>query len=387
MSACKSSLALSFGKTRPREVLWALRDVNFDVAAGEVIGIIGHNGSGKSTLLKILSRVTKPSAGEVDIYGRIGSLLEVGTGFHPDLTGRENVFLNGKILGMNNREIARKFAEIVAFAEVEKFIDEPIKHFSSGMYMRLAFAVAAHLEPEVLLLDEVLAVGDATFQQKCLVKMKEVSREGRTVFFVSHNMHAVQQLCQRALLISEGRLALAGKVEEVIAQYVGVALPAANGDSNLSAEQGSTPLRSSVIQGLALYSAKGTPAAYFYPGDTVIAELSLRLATPVRAPRIALTIEDSVGRRLATVATHFQREPLADIAATCRIRCTLPTLPLGSGIYSLSASLCDQQQRLIDKLRNAASFEIRWNNYYGNGEPHAPVYGPVLLPSVWQRID
>jgi len=187
-------------------LLWALKEVSFDVTPGEVVGIIGRNGAGKSTLLKILARIVKPSAGEVDIYGRVGSLLGVGSGFHPDLTGRENIFLNGTILGMKSPEIRRKFDEIVAFAEVDQFLDTPVKHYSSGMYLRLAFAIAAHLEPEVLLLDEVLAVGDKPFQEKCLEKMKSVSRDGRTVFFVSHNLTPVEEMCSRVFFISAGHL-------------------------------------------------------------------------------------------------------------------------------------------------------------------------------------
>jgi len=200
--------------------LWVLRDVSFEVAPGEVIGIIGPNGAGKSTLLKILARVVKPTAGEVDIYGRVGSLLQVGTGFHPDLTGRENVFLNGAILGMKAQEIKRNFAEIVAFAEVDKFLDTPVKYYSSGMFLRLAFAIAAHLEPEVLLLDEVLAVGDEAFQQKCLAKIKSVSRDGRTIFFVSHDMKSVSRLCGRVFLVHAGQLYEAENAERTIAKYL-----------------------------------------------------------------------------------------------------------------------------------------------------------------------
>ena len=194
--------------------------MSFEVQPGEVVGIIGRNGAGKSTLLKILSRITEPTEGEVDINGRVGSLLEVGTGFHPELTGRENVYLNGAILGMRRAEIARKFDEIVAFAEVEKFIDTPVKHYSSGMYMRLAFAVAAHLEPEILIVDEVLAVGDAEFQKKCLGKMGDVAKGGRTVLFVSHNMMMIQRLCTRAILLQNGRLASDDHPARVIQAYI-----------------------------------------------------------------------------------------------------------------------------------------------------------------------
>jgi len=203
--------------------IWALRDVSFEVKRGEVVGIIGRNGAGKSTLLKILSRITEPTTGAVDIYGRVASLLEVGTGFHPELTGRENIFLNGAILGMRKTEIEKKFDEIVAFAEVEKFIDTPVKRYSSGMYVRLAFAVAAHLEPEILVVDEVLAVGDAAFQKKCLGKMGDVAREGRTVLFVSHNMTAINQLCSRAVLLESGHLQCDGEIAEIIADYMTLA--------------------------------------------------------------------------------------------------------------------------------------------------------------------
>jgi lipopolysaccharide transport system ATP-binding protein len=200
--------------------LWAVRDVSFDVRPGEVIGVVGGNGAGKSTLLKLMSRITSPTAGEILLRGRVGSLLEVGTGFHPELTGRENVYLNGSILGMTRREIGRKFDEIVAFAEVEQFLDTPVKRYSSGMYVRLAFAVAAHLEPEVLLVDEVLAVGDMAFQRKCLGKMGQVGRQGRTILFVSHNMAAVKSLCTRAMMFAGGRLVADGEVDEVVDQYL-----------------------------------------------------------------------------------------------------------------------------------------------------------------------
>ena len=202
------------------EHFWALKDVSFEVQPGEVVGIIGRNGAGKSTLLKVLSRITAPTKGRVEVRGRLASLLEVGTGFHPELSGRENVFLNGAILGMSRAEVARKFDEIVAFAEVEKFIDTPVKRYSSGMYVRLAFAVAAHLEPEILVIDEVLAVGDAKFQKRCLGKMKNVAGEGRTVLFVSHNMLAVQRLCNRAVWMSEGEVRLVGEVAEVARRYL-----------------------------------------------------------------------------------------------------------------------------------------------------------------------
>ena len=200
--------------------LWALKDVSFEVRRGEILGIVGRNGAGKSTLLKILSRITRPSQGQVEIYGRVGSLLEVGTGFHPDLTGRENVYLNGAVLGMRKAEIDAKFDEIVAFSELERFIETPVKHYSSGMYVRLAFSVAAHLEPEILIMDEVLAVGDMAFQQKCLDKMNDIRRQGRTIFFVSHNLPAITRLCKRAVLLERGRLVADGQPQEVVNRYL-----------------------------------------------------------------------------------------------------------------------------------------------------------------------
>ena len=209
----------AYGAANLDHTIWALKDVSFEVQRGEVVGIIGRNGAGKSTLLKILSRITKPTEGEVAIYGRIGSLLEVGTGFHPELTGRENIFLNGAILGMKRTDIARLFDEIVAFAEVEKFIDTPVKHFSSGMYLRLAFAVAAHLEPEILLVDEVLAVGDLQFQKKCLGKMEDVGKDGRTVLFVSHQLNAIRKLCRRCLWLDDGQIHMAGPTAKVVSAY------------------------------------------------------------------------------------------------------------------------------------------------------------------------
>jgi lipopolysaccharide transport system ATP-binding protein len=208
------------GANGNRETIWALKDVSFEVAPGEVVGIIGSNGAGKSTLLKTLSRITEPTKGKVELYGRLASLLEVGTGFHPELTGRENIYLNGAILGMRKAEIDRKFDEIIAFAELEKFLDTPVKHYSSGMYMRLAFAVASHLEPEILLVDEVLAVGDAAFQKKCLGKMGEVAKHGRTVLFVSHNLTAVKSLCRRTLRLDKGVIVDSGDTERVVLKYI-----------------------------------------------------------------------------------------------------------------------------------------------------------------------
>src|SRR5438067_10420636 len=255
------------------ETFWALKDVSFDVKVGEALGIIGSNGAGKSTLLKILNRITEPTRGAVDIYGRVGALLEVGTGFHPELTGRENIFLNGAILGMSRAEIRRKFDEIVAFAEIERFLDMPVKHYSSGMYVRLAFAVAAHLEPEILILDEVLAVGDAAFQKKCFGKMSGVAKQGLTVLFVSHNLAAIGGLCQRVLVLENGALVFDGPTRAGIDRYVGTIAPQTGGNLDAAAHWG--PRRYAQITALGLRNEAGLPCETFFMGDPLVVELEV----------------------------------------------------------------------------------------------------------------
>src|SRR5215213_9664531 len=261
--------------------IWALKDVSLEVGSGEVLGVIGHNGAGKSTLLKILSRITEPTEGRVEVHGRVGSLLEVGTGFHPELTGRENIYLNGAILGMKRSEIARRFDEMVAFAEVERFIDTPVKRYSSGMYLRLAFAVAAHLEPEILLVDEVLAVGDLEFQAKCLGKMGAVAREGRTVFFVSHNTQAVRQLCSRAILLEHGRVSADGPTDSTLAVYNQrlreMRVDAETGVNNPENRRGSGAVR---FTSVSVEDLEGNERYTFAMGDNV----RLRLTFLVHAP-------------------------------------------------------------------------------------------------------
>src|SRR5437588_5670825 len=256
--------------------IWALKNISFEIKHGEVVGIIGRNGAGKSTLLKILSRITDPTSGRVILRGRVASLLEVGTGFHPELTGRENIFLNGAVLGMARGEVRRKFDEIVAFAEIEKFLDTPIKRYSSGMYVRLAFAVAAHLEPEILIVDEVLAVGDAEFQKKCLTKMGHVAGQGRTVLFVSHNMGAVQTLCRRAFLLAQGELQQEGPAREVVAEYLRVS------DAISSLPLNERTDRSGVgrfrFDELAVLNAKGEQRDFAVTGEDTM--IRLRLTTP-----------------------------------------------------------------------------------------------------------
>src|SRR5207248_7249026 len=277
--------------------IWALKDVSFEVKRGELIGIIGRNGAGKSTLLKILSRITKPTKGQAEIHGRVGSLLEVGTGFHPELTGRENIYLNGSILGMRKAEIDRKFDEIVAFAEVEKFLDTPVKHYSSGMFIRLAFSVAAHLEPEILIVDEVLAVGDAEFQKKCLARMHDVSLSGRTVLFVSHNMAAVQQLCTRGIVLQEGSVAFDGSVDAAVQRYLEQTHAGAAASLQDRADRrGSGRLR---FTGVRFFDGDGNPVTvalsgrelrirFDYEADPAIGRAAVNVAFNVRSPQQVL---------------------------------------------------------------------------------------------------
>ena len=288
------------------ETIWALKDVSFDVKCGEVIGIIGRNGAGKSTLLKILSRITEPTEGHATIRGRVGSLLEVGTGFHPELTGRENIYLNGAILGMKKAEILRKFDEIVAFAEVEKFIDTPVKHYSSGMYVRLAFAVAAHLEPEILIVDEVLAVGDAAFQKRCLGKMGAVAKSGRTVLFVSHNMHAVQRLCSRALILNNGSVARSGPTWECTQFYLRTGLVPAGGTADLSEtsrvnRRGSGAAR---IERAQISTLSGRPTSQVCFGQPIQVQLSVGSSRFLPNVLLGFSFVAADGTELLGTAAH-----------------------------------------------------------------------------------
>jgi len=306
-------------KARLDSFIWALRDLNFSVRQGEVLGVIGRNGAGKSTLLKILSRITSPTDGYADIFGRVRSLLEVGTGFHPELTGRENIFLNGAILGMKRTDIIAKFDEIVAFAEVEKFIDTPVKRFSSGMYLRLAFAVAAHLTSEILLVDEVLAVGDAAFQKKCLGKMGKVAQEGRTVLFVSHNMAAVRSLCTRGLLMEEGKIAANGDIERVLYQYT-QSIPRQN--------QGSG---SSCFSGLRV---NGQTPGLIGSGEAFDVSCSLQMRTAGSGFRLFCIIQDSNGDPIVVAPTNHRELLLDRDSGPHEVTVRFPGLWLRPGVYS-----------------------------------------------------
>jgi lipopolysaccharide transport system ATP-binding protein len=282
-------------RRRADEMIWALKDLTFEIMPGEVVGIIGGNGAGKSTLLKVLSRITEPTTGQVKLYGRIASLLEVGTGFHPELTGRENIYLNGAILGMKKTEVGRKFDEIVAFAEIEKFLDTPVKHYSSGMYMRLAFAVAAHLEPEILLVDEVLAVGDVAFQNKCLGKMGAVAKEGRTVLFVSHQMGAIARLCSKSILLRQGTIVKQGDTQAVIEYYMNE-VSGSNDGFIASAPAGKDI---SIIKAQAL-DAQGKTKSYFTHKEPITIAITCGISRWVPNTTIGFFVRDHRGRKVFT---------------------------------------------------------------------------------------
>ena len=375
------------GTDTSMEDFWALRDVSFTVQPGEVVGIVGRNGAGKSTLLKILSRIAEPTEGRAVMKGRIASLLEVGTGFHPELSGRENIYLNGSILGMKRREIAAKFDDIVAFAEVEKFLDTPVKRYSSGMYVRLAFAVAAHLEPEILIVDEVLAVGDAEFQKRCLGKMKEISEGGgRTVLFVSHNMAAVSALCSRAVLLAGGQLKTDGSPAEVIQQYL---IPTAfdtGAGVDLCSAAGRSKGKKALFQTLGIRGAGGEPATMFLPGDAVTIDFGLHLPAPLRSPRISIGVKSARGDSVFAVATYLSPMPLERIEASANVRVAFKLPPLYPGRYTLDIGLASDDGHFLDQIESAAGFEVLQDGYLGSTHPYFPEMGMVLVPSEWRDL-
>lgn len=333
------------------EEFWALKDVSFDVKAGEVLGIIGRNGAGKSTLLKILSRITEPTKGRVSIRGRVASLLEVGTGFHPELTGRENIFLNGAILGMTQREIRRKFDEIVAFAEVEKFLDTPVKYFSSGMYVRLAFAVAAHLEPEILIVDEVLAVGDAEFQKKCLGKMSEVARENRTVLFVSHNMGAVRLLTQKCILLAQGQIAKRGNTEDIIAAYFSTALDAKNLAQHSKDLESFRPWKIdsdalATIREIEVRGAEKNTSSTIAIGEKFTIKLAIDVRGTLNSADIGIAIRTSQGDSVTAFAYADKNQFLALEPGEHILEITIDDLSLAPGDYFMDVGLDPTARRV-----------------------------------------
>jgi lipopolysaccharide transport system ATP-binding protein len=340
------------------ETIWALRNVSFEVKRGEVVGIIGRNGAGKSTLLKILSKITEPTEGRVELRGRIGSLLEVGTGFHPELTGHENVYLYGAILGMNRWEITRKFDEIIAFAEMEKFVDTPVKHYSSGMYMRLAFAVAAHLEPEILLVDEVLAVGDAAFQKKCLGKMDNVSKEGRTVLFVSHNMQAIQSLCNTAFQLEGGHITSSGETHSVVSGYLHSLIGMGSEMVwPLDSAPGNDEIRLLAIR---VIDETGDAGRIFSSSKDILVEMRFIAHTNHPALCVGFDLQTSEG---SVVARSYQTDSLPGEWPTPQEgentwRCVIPAGFLNGGSYYLSPKIGMHNMYWIVNLDTVVRFEV-----------------------------
>ena len=335
----------------------ALKDVTFDVRQGEVVGIIGRNGAGKSTLLKIISRVTAPTKGTIKIKGRVASLLEVGTGFHPELTGRENIFLNGAILGMHKGEIEQKFDEIVAFSEIDKFIDTPVKRYSSGMYVRLAFAVAAHLEPEILVVDEVLAVGDAQFQKKCLGKMGEVAKEGRTVLFVSHNMAAITSLCSRVILIEEGKLKRDGKGSSIVSEYLSVSRSIPKSNSLIN-----HPNRTKGYRELLTFFLidNDKPVAYF--GEPLVIKIGYNFPDIIAVPQFVISFHNLSGMKVFTIISDYQTNDIpASLHGKGEITCRILCLPLMPGDYFINLQLWQPGQKL-DEIENVTEIQVEWVN-------------------------
>jgi homopolymeric O-antigen transport system ATP-binding protein len=365
---------------------WALKDVSFEVKQGEVVGIIGRNGAGKSTLLKILSRITEPTEGRVRIRGRVASLLEVGTGFHPELTGRENVFLNGAILGMSRVEIKRKFDEIVAFAEVEKFLDTPVKRYSSGMYVRLAFAVAAHLEPEILIVDEVLAVGDAQFQKKCLGKMGEVSREGRTVLFVSHNMTAVENLCESTVLLEDGRITLKGVTQPVISSYLESVQRRLEGVSllNRADRSGSGRVR---LAGFHLEDVDGNRIPTARSGKDVFFALSYIAQENARNVDVGISLHDNSDRMLTVLYSGYLNQTFDSIPRTGVFRCLITSLPLASGRYKVGARIVEDGVE-ADWPRDGIGFiDVDPGDFYGTGKKGFDGAAVFLIKGGWSYSE
>ena len=364
--------------------IWAVKDVSFEVKHGEVVGIIGRNGAGKSTLLKILSRITEPTEGQAQIYGRVGSLLEVGTGFHPELTGRENLFLNGSIMGMRKKEIEAKLNEIAAFAMTEKFLDTPIKHYSSGMSLRLGFAVAAHLEPDILLVDEVLAVGDAGFQKKCLQKMSDLHSGGRTVLFVSHNMAAIENLCRRTIWIDNGRVREDGPTEAVIRSYMASFADTQKGNDtfeHLETRQGNGDAR---FLRLEFLDAAGCPVDFIRCGDHVVLRLHFRVYRAIREFRVGVEFFTHLGLKLVGTnswATGFDVPRV--VPGDGYMDLEIDFLNFLPGRYYLSLWL-GVKGNIQDVIQNCVYMDVEPSDYYKTGRGMDARFGLVFLPCRWK---
>jgi lipopolysaccharide transport system ATP-binding protein len=369
------------GPRESRADFWALQDIDFEVGRGETFGIIGHNGAGKSTLLKLLARVTPPTVGEIRLHGRVGALLEVGTGFHAELTGRENIYLNGAVLGMPRAEIERKFDEIVEFAEVEQFIDTPVKRYSSGMYLRLAFSVAAHLEPEILIVDEVLSVGDLAFQEKCLGRMERVAGEGRTVLFVSHNLTAVQTLCPRSMLLSAGRKVIEGPTPAVIEQYVRSVRSHASTDLAERADrEGSGRFRFTGIR----FEAASGPVDMPATGDDLDIVLSYRSTDgrPIRNAGFAIGIYTVLGGLTLQLQSDVAGSMQASIPARGEVRCRVPRLPLPAGRYVLNL-MGASGGTPADWIQRASEMTVAEGDFFGSSRRLPDSHQTVLVDQAW----
>jgi lipopolysaccharide transport system ATP-binding protein len=362
----------------PNAYVWALRDVSLEVEQGEVVGVIGRNGAGKTTLLKILSGITEPSEGRVGINGRVGSLLEVGTGFHPELTGRENIFLNGAILGMRRREIMRKFDEIVEFAETGAYLDTPVKRYSSGMYVRLAFAVAAHLEPEILIVDEVLAVGDTAFQQKCLGKMGQVARDGLTVLFVSHNMALVSSICSTAYLLSGGRVSNFGPTDEVVQRYLGEVHDRPRtplGERGDRTGNGDLRFTDLTIEGSAGALAVGDAATFTLGYEAVRPRSHVEVAIGIHGPQL---------QPLAHLHSKFGGKAFPTRPGYGTVECHVPELPLVPGVYSVDI-FASAGPVILDWVRSAGTFQVLDTDYLGHGSLPEGGHGHLVVRQIWSQ--
>jgi lipopolysaccharide transport system ATP-binding protein len=364
---------------------WALKDVSFDVTEGEVVGIIGHNGAGKSTLLKMLSGITEPTEGEIRMRGRIGALLEVGTGFHQELSGRENIFMNGAILGMSQADIRCKFDEIVAFAGVERFLDTPVKRYSSGMLVRLGFAVAAHLEPELLVIDEVLSVGDSEFQQKCLGKMEEVSRSGRTVLFVSHNMAAVEALCSRSILFTQGGISTDGPTESVVAEY-GASVGATAYDVDLTEHPSRVIDVERTLTRLQILDATGDLAKAVVVGKPATFKVAIKPRRRLVGGAVGLHFYSTFGQRVMSLHSGYQAGPMPALEyrgpheAEFILECKCPALNLAPGRYRLVVAIASAGDQL-DRIDPAASLDVLPADFYATGRV-PPARDGVFWPEV-----
>ncbi len=375
----------SFGDDEADDIIWALKDVSFEVERGEVVGVIGRNGAGKSTLLKILSHITEPTSGYAKIRGRVSSLLEVGTGFHDELTGRENVYLNGTILGMSKTEVDRKFDEIVAFSGVEKFIDTPVKRYSSGMKVRLAFAVAAHLEPEILLVDEVLAVGDVGFQKKCLSKMEDVTDEGRTVLFISHNMGMVRSLCERTILLKDGQVALDGPTDESINQYLATDMrEAIEGEIRWDSDA-EAPGEEVALRQIQLLGPDGVSRDTFDAAHPIGVEITYRVHEPVRGMRLILQLKTQEGVVAFSSTDHKERDITTLMPGMYTARCLIPGGLLNQRKYLVRIHAGIPGVKVLIPGREFLSFVVEGSGTHGS---HFEENWPgVVAPELSWEVD